>query len=249
MNARKTQGRIFWGLLLIIMGVLFLFDRMGRLDFGDLVGRYWPVIFILIGISILLSNNFKNAGSGVFFILFGTFFLLLRLRIFERTVWHYLWPLAIIGVGLWILLRPVWHPDRKAIGAMTADELNISQIFSGSVRRIESQSFKGGKADVVFGSAEIDLRAAGLAGGRATLVRRVALPLEPALERRRGRDGHHGIVRRLRAPGQLVADLRPVDDGRAFQRVSRPRHPLIDGGGQGDDDGEEPEQAFLHGRA
>jgi len=170
MTENKNQGRIFWGILLIVMGVLFLLDQMDKLDFGDLVGRYWPVIFILIGISILLSNNFKNAGSGVFFILFGTFFLLLRLRIFERAVWHYLWPLAIIGVGLWILLRPVWHPDRKAIGAMTADELNISQIFSGSVRKIESQSFKGGKADVVFGSAEIDLRAAGLAGGRATLV-------------------------------------------------------------------------------
>ncbi len=170
MTENKNQGRIFWGILLIALGVLFLLDQMDKLDFGDLVGRYWPVIFILIGISILLSNNFKNAGSGVFFILFGTFFLLLRLRIFERAVWHYLWPLAIIGVGLWILLRPVWHPDRKAIGAMTADELNISQIFSGSVRKIESQSFKGGKADVVFGSAEIDLRAAGLAGGRATLV-------------------------------------------------------------------------------
>jgi len=170
MTENKNQGRIFWGILLIVMGVLFLLDQMDKLDFGDLIGRYWPVIFILIGISILLSNNFKNAGSGVFFILFGTFFLLLRLRIFERAVWHYLWPLAIIGVGLWILLRPAWHPDRKAVGAMTADELNISQIFSGSVRKIESRSFKGGKADVVFGSAEIDLRAAGLAGGRATLV-------------------------------------------------------------------------------
>ncbi len=170
MTENKNQGRIFWGILLIVLGVLFLLDQMDKLDFGDLVGRYWPVIFILIGISILLSNNFRNAGSGVFFILFGAFFLLLRLRIFERAVWHYLWPLAIIGVGLWILFRPVWRPDRKAVAAMTADELNISQIFSGSVRRIESLSFRGGKADVVFGSAEIDLRAAGLAGGRATLV-------------------------------------------------------------------------------
>ena len=76
MSAQKTQGRIFWGLLLIVLGVLFLFDQMDKLDFGDLVGRYWPVVFILIGISILLSNNFQNVGSGIFFILFGAFFLL-----------------------------------------------------------------------------------------------------------------------------------------------------------------------------
>jgi predicted membrane protein len=170
MNEHKNQSRIFWGLLLIVMGVLFLLDQMNRLDFGDLVGRYWPVVFILIGISILLSNNFRNVGSGVFFILFGTFFLLLRLQIFDQAVWHYVWPLAVIGAGLWILLRPAIHRDKKKLPEVTGDELAIHPIFSGTVRKIESQNFRGGKADVVFGSAEIDLRGARLAGGRADLA-------------------------------------------------------------------------------
>jgi predicted membrane protein len=170
MNEHKTQGRIFWGLLLIVLGVIFLLDQMGRLDFGDLIGRYWPVIFILIGISILLSNNFRNAGSGVFFILFGTFFLLLRLRIFDQAIWHYLWPLAIIAVGLWILLKPSLHREKKKVPEMSGDDLALNQVFSSGARKIESQSFRGGKADVVFGSADIDLRAAKLAGGQATLV-------------------------------------------------------------------------------
>ena len=170
MSAQKTQGRIFWGILLIFLGVLFLLDQMDKLDFGDLVGRYWPVIFILIGVSILLSNNFKNVGSGIFFILFGAFFLLIRMRVFDRAVWHYIWPVAIIGAGLWILLRPAFRPGKTDASGTTADDLNISQVFSGSSRKIESQSFRGGKADVVFGSAEIDLRGAKLAGGQATLV-------------------------------------------------------------------------------
>lgn len=170
MNEHKNQGRIFWGLLLIVLGILFLLDQMGRLDFGDLVGRYWPVIFILIGVSILLSNNFRNVGSGIFFILFGTFFLLLRMRIFDQAVWHYVWPLAIIAVGLWILLRPSLHRDKKKIPEMTGDDLAINQVFSSTKRKVESQNFQGGKAEVVFGSAEIDLRAAKLAGGQATLV-------------------------------------------------------------------------------
>jgi predicted membrane protein len=170
MSAHRTQGRIFWGLMLICLGVLFLLDQMGRLDFGDLVGRFWPVIFIIIGVSILLSNNFKNVGSGIFFILFGAFFLLLRMRIFDRAVWHYIWPLAIIVTGLWLLLQPMWHPRKNVSSEVGGDDLNISQVFSGSARKVESQSFRGGKADVVFGSAEIDLRAARLAGGQAVLV-------------------------------------------------------------------------------
>jgi predicted membrane protein len=174
MSERKTQGRIFWGLLLIVLGVLFLLDRMNRLDFGDLIGTYWPVIFIVLGVSILLSNNFKNVGSGVFFIIFGAFFLLIRLDFFN-TVGRYIWPLAIIGAGLWILLRPAWRPDKKKIPEMTADDLSISQVLSGTSRKVESQNFKGGKADVVLGSAEVDLRAARLSGGQATLLLSVVL--------------------------------------------------------------------------
>jgi hypothetical protein len=44
MNERKNQGRIFWGLLLVILGVVFLLDRMGRLDFGDLIGDRKSVV-------------------------------------------------------------------------------------------------------------------------------------------------------------------------------------------------------------
>jgi predicted membrane protein len=171
MSAQRTQGRIFWGLLLIVLGGLFLLHQMDRIDFGDLIGHYWPVVFIILGFSILLSNNFRNVGSGIFFIAFGAFFLLIRLRIFDRMVWSYLWPLAIIAVGVWILLRPAWHPDRKKEPAgMTADDLDINQVLSSSSRKIESQNFRGGKADVVLGSIELDLRGARLAGGQTTLI-------------------------------------------------------------------------------
>jgi predicted membrane protein len=170
MSTHRSQGRIFWGILLILVGGLFLLDRMDWLDFGDLIGRFWPVVFILLGVSILLSNNFKNVGSGLFFILFGAFFLLLRLRVFDREVWNYVWPVAIIAAGLWLLLRPGRHPDKGAPSEVGGEDLNINQIFSGTARKIESQDFRGGKADVVFGSAEIDLRSARLAGGQATLI-------------------------------------------------------------------------------
>jgi predicted membrane protein len=169
MSDTKNQSRIFWGLLLIVLGALFLFAQMDWWSFGHVVERFWPVIFILLGISMLISNNFKKVGSGVFFILFGTFFLLVKWNVLH-SVGRYLWPLAIIGAGLWILLRPSFRPDKKKIPEMTGDDLAINQVFSGSARKVESQNFRGGRADVVFGSADIDLRAAKLAGGQATLI-------------------------------------------------------------------------------
>lgn len=169
MSDSKTQGRIFWGLLLVVLGGLFLFAQMDWWNFGHVVGRFWPVIFILLGISMLVANSFKNVGSGVFFILFGTFFLLVRWNVLH-TIGRYIWPVAIIGAGLWILLRPARGQDKKkTVSDVGGDDLKISHVFSGTSRKIESQAFRGGKAEVVFGSAEIDLRGAKLAGDRATI--------------------------------------------------------------------------------
>lgn len=169
MSDNKNQSRIFWGLLLIVVGALLLFAQMDWWSFGRLVSRFWPVIFILLGISMLVSNNFRNVGSGVFFILFGAFFLLVKWNVLHE-IWRYIWPGVIIAAGLWILLRPAVHSDKKKIPEMTGDDLAINQVFSGTVRKIGSQSFRGGTAEVVFGSAEIDLRDAKLAGGQATLA-------------------------------------------------------------------------------
>jgi predicted membrane protein len=169
MSDSRTQGRIFWGLLLIVLGGLFLFAQMDWWNFGHVVGRFWPVIFILLGISMLIGNNFRSVGSGIFFILFGTFFLLVKWNVLH-SIGRYIWPLAIIGAGLWILLRPALGSGKKKIPeAAGADDLNISQVLSGTTRRVESQDFKGGKAEVVLGSAEIDLRGARLSGGQAAL--------------------------------------------------------------------------------
>jgi len=172
MGASKgSQSRIFWGLIFIVVGILVLFDQMGRLDIGYIVSRYWPAIFIIVGVSILISNEFKHSGAGLFFILFGAFFLLMDMRIFDHRVWHYFWPILIIGLGIWLLFKPGRAAaDKKKIPELTVDELRISQVFSGTSRRVDSPDFKGGSAEVVFGSAQIDLSGAVLAGGQATLA-------------------------------------------------------------------------------
>ncbi len=168
-GSKTSQGRIFWGLAFIIVGVLVLLDRTGQIDFEDIIRRYWPAVFILIGFSILVANDFKRTGPGLFFIIFGAFFLLMNLDIFHHTLWRYFWPLAIIVLGLWILVKPARAGDKKKIPELTVDELKISQVFSSTSRRVEAQNFKGGSAEVVLGSAEIDLSGAGLDAGRAVL--------------------------------------------------------------------------------
>jgi predicted membrane protein len=170
LHRRPNAGRIFWGLVLILIGALVLFERFGLHDLGWILSNWWPAIFILIGISILIGNGFRRPVSGLLFILFGTFFLLRELDILDYDVWHYFWPAALVLLGLWIILKPAFRGrGGESIPAAQGHDLDLTAVFSGIKRRVESANFKGGEATAVFGGADVDFTGAGLDGGRATI--------------------------------------------------------------------------------
>ena len=48
--SRKKQESLFWGLVLLLVGVLFLLDNLGvDIDVWDFIGNFWPLILIAIG--------------------------------------------------------------------------------------------------------------------------------------------------------------------------------------------------------
>jgi hypothetical protein len=166
---RDSAGRVFWGIIIILFGVLFLLDHLGRLDFGSIFSRYWPVLLILIGFWQLFANNFRNPGGPLFIIAIGVIFELGRLHILGRSAWHYVWPLLIIAVGLGILFGALGRRTPTSRAALSETSLDAFVIFSGLNRRVESPSFRGGKATAILGGIELDLREAKLAEGAAAL--------------------------------------------------------------------------------
>lgn len=62
----KTRGRYWFGGLLILLGIILLLDNAGVWGFHDVVGRFWPVLLVLWGVSILLrqrSSKTENQGE------------------------------------------------------------------------------------------------------------------------------------------------------------------------------------------
>lgn len=106
MGSKSGDGRIFWGLFLVIIGLLFLLEQLDYLDIGRIISTYWPAIFILIGLSIFIGNGFKRSNEALFLIIFGTFLLLIKFHLIDRHIWRYIWPGLLIVLGLWIMLRP-----------------------------------------------------------------------------------------------------------------------------------------------
>ena len=60
---RSGSNNLFWGIILIILGVLFLLQNFDFLNVGSIISRYWPIIFILLGIHILRNYRLKTADT------------------------------------------------------------------------------------------------------------------------------------------------------------------------------------------
>jgi len=49
--SKKKQESLFWGVVLLIVGLLFLLDNVGvDIDIWEILDDFWPMILIAIGI-------------------------------------------------------------------------------------------------------------------------------------------------------------------------------------------------------
>jgi predicted membrane protein len=167
--ARDYQGRIFAGLLIIVIGALFLLGNLGKVDVGDLITQYWPLILVFMGVWHILTHNFRQVSAGILLIIVGSAFMLIKWGILGVDFWKFFWPSLIIAVGLWILLKPRFKSYEGKIPEIKEDDLDAFVLFSGINRRLESKEFRGGKATAMFGGIDLDFYDAKLSGNQATI--------------------------------------------------------------------------------
>lgn len=55
---------LFFGMLLIALGILLLLDNLDVISFGDAIRHYWPALLILWGISELLKKKEREPVTG-----------------------------------------------------------------------------------------------------------------------------------------------------------------------------------------
>ena len=102
-STSDMTSRVITGLILVVLGGLFLADNLNLIDVGPL-GRYWPVLLIVIGAARLTSRP----CSGVWLLFVGVLMLLHTLSILPLRD---SWPLFIVAVGLGMMVRglaPGW---------------------------------------------------------------------------------------------------------------------------------------------
>ena len=150
-----NRKRAIFGIILIIVGVIFLLDNLGfHIDIPWYIFR-WPIVFIIIGLVNLFSGNLRPAllffGLGTLFYL--DVFYVLDIRDF--------WPVILIIVGFTFIFRKKTIINTSENAEDTFDEV---AIFGGTDKKFTTENFKGGKVTAMFGGSKIDLRGSQING-------------------------------------------------------------------------------------
>ncbi len=123
------KGKVFAGLILLGIGIIFLFQQLDFFFFPHWLFR-WPMWLIIWGIFIGARSNFRNS-SWLIMLLIGCVFLLDD-ALPDYNVHAAIWPLAIIVFGIWLIVRRSHPGDQDKWSRKWEDKWNKHQYRSGN---------------------------------------------------------------------------------------------------------------------
>lgn len=164
---KSMPSQVILGVGVIALGVLFLLDNLGFLEFRDAI-RFWPVILVLWGGVKLFDANTPHERL-TFGLIFG-FGVILTLNRMGLGFFNLrtLWPVILIAVGAAVVYKAV--AGKRMIGTVSkTDEyadsvVDITAILGGFDRRLTTPAFRGGEITAIMGGCVLDLRDSSIEG-------------------------------------------------------------------------------------
>ncbi|GAB4325417.1 MAG: DUF5668 domain-containing protein [Candidatus Zixiibacteriota bacterium] len=167
----KVSGggsRMTFGAILVIVGIMLMLSQLGIIEFGRLMGLFWPVILIVVGLWQWGKRHFRFTIWPILLTAFGVFFLLLNLDLLDGRMFGVVVGAALIAFGVWMVVRKARPQVQQAVS--TSDVIDHWIVFGGVEEELTTQQFSGGTVTAVFGGADLDLRRASLAPGTVRMT-------------------------------------------------------------------------------
>jgi predicted membrane protein len=158
---RETSSlsvRLFFGGILVFMGVGFVLENMGGFHMSSLLHNWWPLLIVLFGLAQLVSSPRLFFGPLVVITL-GILLQLSVLNFLQFNVWAVFWPLVLVLIGVRVMLGSA---NERVQSSSQSDFANATAVFGSGVAKNNSDTFRGGQVNVAFGGAKLDLRDAEL---------------------------------------------------------------------------------------
>lgn len=107
-NNYTTRKQMMWGVVLIVLGIIFLLDRLYIVD-AETLWHYWPLLLVVVGINQTIgyptARQFRN---GLWTIFTGLWLFAVFEGLFGLT-FRNSWPLFLLVWGVLMVLTPVFN--------------------------------------------------------------------------------------------------------------------------------------------
>lgn len=163
-RSRLFAPRLFLGLVVIALGLAALLDNLGVMQFHDPF-RFWPLIFIAIGLArILRPAGCPGRFGGTIFLLIGGWLLLRNLGVIPYHSLFQFWPVLVLLIGLRLVWSAMTRHSQRGPETESTSQLSAFALLGSSEHKSNSDDFRGGEATSLLGGCKLDLRQAKIKG-------------------------------------------------------------------------------------
>lgn len=153
---RDKLWPIFWGLLFIIVGIIYGGNAIGVWNFSIFFDGWWT-LFIIVPCSIGLIQKGYNTGDFIG-LLIGILLLLSTRGILNFSVISSLiFPIILILIGIGIIFNDVFRKKIKKNISYKGDTDEHYAIFAVNRQNVSSE-YLGSSVNAIFGSYVLDLQ-------------------------------------------------------------------------------------------
>ena len=152
-------GNKLWGIVLIVLGVIFGLNALGITNINVFFDGWWT-LFIIVPSVIEIIKDKRDVGNYIW-LLIGVVLLLSAQGILDISkVGKLIFPAILVAIGVSIIFK-------DTIGSKVNDkikELNKENkdeyfaTFSGQKLNFSGEEFKGASLNAIFGGIDLDLR-------------------------------------------------------------------------------------------
>lgn len=144
-------ARVVPGAALVAIGVLFLLGALGVIrEPGQVLGAWWPLVFVFIGASLAVEQRRVGVGP-LLFLALGAALLVATTDLVDARL---VWPVVLIAVGGWLLLGHRWRPGRIQVEESTVE---VTSLFGDRHVRGGPGPLEHASLTSLFGDLDVDL--------------------------------------------------------------------------------------------
>lgn len=156
----KKFGNVLWGIVLIIVGVIFGLNAVGLTDI-NVFFRGWWTLFIIVPSFIELFRSTNKMWS-IIWLVIGIVLLLCAQNILSfRLIGKLIFPFILVMIGLSIIFKDTVNKKvTEKIRNLNSNKGEFDEFcatFGSQQSDFSGQEFQGANLDAVFGSVELDI--------------------------------------------------------------------------------------------